>query len=392
MAKPKQILFISHNAGYTGAPIVFLNFLKWFKKHSDIPFQILLRDGGLLEKEFRTLAPVCILSTGIQGFWGRQLNRIGLDKAVDYLVKSQVRRNFLDDNIALIYSNTVTNGVILDALSYLNCPVITHVHELEQWIQNHTGLDKFNLAKTNSSHFVAVSDAVRQNLLDNHFVPWNKIDVVNEFVPTSLANAIDILQSRHQVCAQEGIPHDALIVGASGTTDWRKGPDLFVKVARQVISQTELPVYFIWVGGESKKFRFAALRNELRLITDFKGRVRFIGFRSNSLKYYAAFDVFALTSREDPFPLVMLETASLGKPIVCFDESGGAREFVSDDCGFVVPYLNVEAMAGKIVQLLRTPDLRNRMGQQAKHKVRSHYDISIIAPKLLKVIERFYMR
>jgi glycosyltransferase involved in cell wall biosynthesis len=62
------------------------------------------------------------------------------------------------------------------------------------------------------------------------------------------------------------------------------------------------------------------------------------------LKYFAAFDVFALVSREDPFPVVCLEAASLGKPIVCFNSSDGEKEFVENDCGFVVPDLDIEIM------------------------------------------------
>jgi L-malate glycosyltransferase len=46
-------------------------------------------------------------------------------------------------------------------------------------------------------------------------------------------------------------------------------------------------------------------------------------------------DGFVLTSREDPFPLVMIEAAWLGKPIVAFN-SGGVSEFVQPGMGTVV--------------------------------------------------------
>ncbi len=81
-----------------------------------------------------------------------------------------------------------------------------------------------------------------------------------------------------------------------------------------------------------------------------------------------------------------LEAASLAKPILCFDRAGGEREFVEDDCGFVVPYLEVEAMAERILQLVASDELRQRMGERAKAKVRERHSTSVSAPRILEVI------
>ncbi|MDQ3814798.1 MAG: glycosyltransferase family 4 protein, partial [Armatimonadota bacterium] len=117
--------------------------------------------------------------------------------------------------------------------------------------------------------------------------------------------------------------------------------------------------------------------------------VQFLGARPNPLDYFAAFDVFALVSREDPFPVVNLEAALVGKPIVCFDGGGGAREFVEDDCGFIVPYLDIENMASKVEELLKSEELRCRLGQRAAQKVRERHDVLIAAPRILNMIRRY---
>ena len=84
-----------------------------------------------------------------------------------------------------------------------------------------------------------------------------------------------------------------------------------------------LPVYFLWVGGDMTNLHSAQILHDaakLRLGDYFK----VLGTVPNPLDFFAAFDVFVLLSREDPFPLVCLEAASLGKPFVCFDNAGGA--------------------------------------------------------------------
>ena len=99
--------------------------------------------------------------------------------------------------------------------------------------------------------------------------------------------------------------------------------------------------------------------------------------------------MFCLTSREDPYPLVNLEVASLGMPIVCFEGSGGSEEFVEDDCGFVVPYLELETMADRVSELLDSTELRRRLGGRAASKVRERHDLEDTAPQILGIIERF---
>jgi len=148
------------------------------------------------------------------------------------------------------------------------------------------------------------------------------------------------------------------------------------------------PVHFLWVGGESDGPRFGALWHDVKNV-GLEKYIHFLGVRPNSLDYFAAFDVFALVSREDPFPLVILEAASLGKPIVCFDGSGGAKEFVENDCGFVLPYLDIQGMADKVVAILQRGELRQHLGSRAAQKVRARHNIESNAPKVLNIIKRF---
>ena len=47
-----EILFVSHDAGRTGAPLILLNFQRWLKKHTSLQFATILRRAGPLEPEF----------------------------------------------------------------------------------------------------------------------------------------------------------------------------------------------------------------------------------------------------------------------------------------------------------------------------------------------------
>jgi hypothetical protein len=49
----KSVLFISHDAFRAGATIILINFLRWFKKNTDIPFHVLICNRGEMETETR---------------------------------------------------------------------------------------------------------------------------------------------------------------------------------------------------------------------------------------------------------------------------------------------------------------------------------------------------
>lgn len=388
----KKILFLSHDASRTGAPIVLLHLLRWLKDNSDLSFHVILRDGGALEPDLSALAMVSKLKPGMSTYtrWiPRGGGRIGLRKTAEMIYLGRLKGRLLREGFGLVYANTVTNGDILEFLSDLRCPVLCHVHELEYWIRYCTDAKEFGQVKKYTQHYIAVSEAVRRNLVANHNIPEEKIDTVYEFIPLPACRGRDVEEDRSKVLRRLNIPQNATIVGASGTFEWRKGPDLFIQLARSIcVREPSKPVHFLWIGGESDGPRFGQMMHDIRH-AGVEEKVHFVGPQSDPLTYFAACDVFAMVSREDPFPLVSLEAASLGKPIVCFDGSGGAKEFVEDDCGYVVPYLDIESMAHRVVQLLDSVELRRRFGQRAADKVRQRHDVSIAAPKILSIIERF---
>lgn len=387
----KKILFITPAAQSTGANIFLLRFFYWLKENSKIPFVTLYGYGEDLEKEFGELSKTFkYLSEDKKGnalgkVFGKISKRYGLRRAS---LKSQIKR----ENIGLIYSNTVVNHEMLSMFEDWDVPVITHCHELESVIQFY-GIDEFGKAKNLTTHFITVSRAAKDNLIENHTIPPDNISLVYGFIPIKEFSEKEKESKKKAVCKELHIPENAFIVGASGTLDWRKAPEIFIKTVENISEKMpDAPIYFVWVGGASKgNFSHFAAKFDVEKL-NLKRRVFFLVHKPNPLDYFAATDVFAMVSREDPFPLVCLEAASLGKPIICFENAGGMPEFVKDDSGFVIPYLDIEAMANKVIELYENPQLKNEMGERAAAKVKKDHDILKSAPKILEIIESFLSR
>jgi glycosyltransferase involved in cell wall biosynthesis len=89
----------------------------------------------------------------------------------------------------------------------------------------------------------------------------------------------------------------------------------------------------------------------------------------------AEYDIFALTSREDCFPLVCLTAAQLGTPIVCFDNGGIPELLEACDGGRVVPYPDLSAMADAVQDLAADPAGRAAAGDRARAHVLAHHQL-----------------
>jgi lipopolysaccharide biosynthesis protein/glycosyltransferase involved in cell wall biosynthesis len=354
LPKTWTILFISHDACRAGAQRVLLNVIAWFKRHTAITLKVIcLGDGEWLPK-FKALAETRLWSE-IENVCPRDPNRAILD--------------FCGGRPDLIYGNSVASGRVYEVLKDLRVPILTHVHELEMSIKRYAS-EWIGDVIRHSSHFLACSNQVTKNLITTHGVDPDEISTVLEFIEAGRGNIAAGISQPPQLKAKLGLPVDKkLIVGCGLGMLSRKGADLFLEVARHLRLQNRTDFHCCWVGdfdrtgsNPSMLARFEALKQSEQ------EQVSFVGVKDDPWEYLAAADIFLLPSREDPFPLVALEAADCGLPIVCFEGAGGIPDFVGKDCGAVVPLEDSEAMAREVALLLDDDAKRQALGAKAREK------------------------
>jgi glycosyltransferase involved in cell wall biosynthesis len=380
-----KILFISHSALRTGAPIGLLAFIRWLHDSTECTFSILLAAPGPLEAEFRELGPTLTLG---KSFLSRtRLGRRCRQFLPRYLWPDnrRARRFFAARGFDVIYSNTITNGALLANFDPIPVPVLTHVHELAFWIDR-AGPENLAQVRTRSTRYIAASGAVRDHLVQARQFPSGRISVIYEHIRG--LPAVPTPAERASARSALGIPPDAFVVGGCGAEHWRKGRDLIPQllVALRRL-RPQLQIRFLWVGRSGTPEEERGLRSDLAA-AGFSTAFHSTGEIENPFRYFPAFDVFALLSRDDPYPLACLEVAATEVPVVCFADAGGIPEFVQDSCGCAVPYLDVEAFASSIVGLADDANRAKRCGQLAREKVARENLVTTTGPRLLAEIER----
>lgn len=370
-----QVLFVSHDASMAGAQAVLLGVISWFKDHTNIDLKILCLNGGGWLHRFTALGDTLVLD---------ELRKKGASD--DELVRRI--EEFCGGRPDLVYGNSMVAGREYRLLGRLGAPIVTHLHELEMSIKRYAASWVDEVLK-HSGHFIACSTPVGENLVRNHGVDPSRITTAHASVRPDSSIRIADDEEKRRVRKRLGLMDDKLLVFGCGIgMASRKGADLFIDAARALRARGMDNFHFYWVGGFDAKEhddRHGVWAGQLNAMSKegLDGYVTFLGFRDNPREFLQAGDVFLLTSREDPFPLVALEAAECGLPVVCFAEAGGMPGFVGEDAGFVVPYGDAEAMAEKVAVLMKDKELRLRLGARGREKLLSGFTFDQTTPHVL---------
>jgi glycosyltransferase involved in cell wall biosynthesis len=369
------ILFVSHDANRGGAQLVLLNVIEWFKLHTAMRIKILCLDGGEWLPRFEALGDTILL----QDLLARTTARFEPDIRNPLL-------DFCGETPALIYGNSVASGRIYPALKPLGVPIVTHFHELETSIRRYAASWIGDVLKQ-TTQFIACSEAVRDNLIKHHRVAGAKISLAHASIKPDAAVHPLTPAERTALRKELGLAAGKhLVFGCGIGMPFRKGADLFIQVARQLARQQQGKFHCYWIGGfdpNERDPKHGVWGDHLKKLTAAESRyITFLGPQDNPRKWLRAADVFLLPSREDPFPLVVLEAAECSVPIICFDKAGGMPRFVDKDAGCVVPFGDVKAMARQAGALLKDKPKRLRLGAQARQKLLARFTVEATSPRI----------
>lgn len=174
----------------------------------------------------------------------------------------------------------------------------------------------------------------------------------------------------------------AKVVVAVGRLTRQKGFDLLIRAFRSVADAH--PDWELRIFGTGKE---RASLERLIATKALGTSVRLMGRTDDVGKELAGASIFALSSRFEGLPMVLLEAMSVGLPAVSFDCPRGPRDVISDGTnGFLVPEGDVRSFAARLCQLIEHPEGRASMGAAARHRSRS-YALDRVGPRWEELID-----
>lgn len=343
---------------------------------------------GVALDHFRAMGVECVVMPppGALGRYGGAVLRAGvlgrLKSAFD-LVRYNFRlaRFLRNRNINVIYANCVRAQLSVGLAAWLaRVPSILYIKgELANPI-----IDRLSIVLASRVLFFCT-----QNRGDRypHFIRWfgRKIDILKIGMDPALIAAVD--HRNHSDLRQElGIDPSCLNVVVLGQLYRPKGQHYAIEALSRLIG--EFPQVRLYLVGDHVIEEYRPYKAELEALIGRYGlaqQVRFTGWRKDALEIVSMMDIVIHPSLAEGFGRAVLESMALGKPVVA-SAVGGLREAIQDGRnGYLVVPGDVEAIAQRWRELLSSPELRQRLGQEARRTVFADYLIDDKVTRLAEI-------
>lgn len=340
-----KIVLIGHSSDKGGAEILLKNIAEELRRQ-DVEIVILLKRDGPLVEEYERIAPTFLIDDGEKiEFFATELAKHGYESAI---------------------LNTVLTGDLTPLLDMHGYYTINLIHELPGVIDI-LNAGEFAYMIGEVSHLVVFpSSYVAEKFEELFEIKRDKL-----IQPQGFYNRYDNFnrqKSRQTLEDKYNIPKDNDIILNVGFAEKRKGFDLFYETSQKLKDDK---FTFFWAGAidDDMKEKYLDRVNDADNII-FTG---FISDKDELMAYYDACDIFLLTSREDPFPSVVLEAFNAKKPVVAFENAGGFQDIViNNETGYLVDFESTDGLVEKIRLLSADESLRQRMGENAKRICEQH--------------------
>jgi len=368
--------FSQKSGSYEG---VFENLSKYFSKKYKI--KILCAKKGKNEKKFEKSQYV-----EIHRFPIPNINYFFLGMNIDYLFLSiQVRKYFKE--------HTVNKGDIIIANGLVALDVLNKNYFLRMGQPAHTFIKNMEIAKNEVTPLTRVARLLHykfQSILE-------KRGVVN-----AQALILPSVETRNHIFSNyggktkpyfipfAGIDHDLfqrgkdlnfngrnILVISAGKEKIRKGIIYLERVLPSIFEKHK-DVNVVHVGS---KFKW-------NLPKKYKNRINIVGkVPWNKIKdYFMSSDFFVITSLQEGFPNVILESMSSGCPILTSDLDG-VKEYINHmGSGYVFERGNTKELEKGINYMLNNPKKLKKFSEKAKQKAKK-LDYSTYSKELLHFLE-----
>lgn len=325
-SSPEKIVVVSHDAYPHGAQFLALNLCRALTSKFGMDVDCVILGEGSLVGQFENVARV------------HQLAREDQDGEKARALARRLRAS----GASVAICNTTVSGLFARVMSEAGFKVVCLVHELPQIIASYRLEAHAAAIAQCASKVVCAADLVGDSFTRITGLDRSKLLIRPQGVykRNTLRQDVEKGDARAAARRELGIADDCRLVIGVGYADLRKGFDLFLEAAELMGERDK--VVFMWIGHHDIGL-MPRLQSRIDALVE-AGKLVLSGLQSNTDPYYAAADLYVLTSREDPYPSTVLEALDVGLAIVGFAGATGTTRLIEETGGTLVPQLDVAAL------------------------------------------------
>jgi glycosyltransferase involved in cell wall biosynthesis len=229
-----------------------------------------------------------------------------------------------------------------------------------------------------ADHVTAISAATRDALITYENMPESKIRVIyNGLDDSPYLGTLGDAELKRSL----GVGVDARVLGTVARLDPIKNHKMMIKALAKVL-KTCPDTFLVIVGDGPERATLESFAIDRQVFS----HVVFTGFREDVYRYLKIMDLFLLTSFSEGTAMTLLEAMACGIPCIA-TKVGGNPEIVADgETGFLIPDDEEQALAERILCLLRSRDLLKQMGAAGRKKFEERFTVQ----KMVRSYQELY--
>ncbi len=368
MGEKKKIFFFIYQLGSGGAARTMLNLLNNIDLNQFEPTLITLNYEGdyekYLKKEITFIKlPTRRLRSGIVPF-----SQIIKKEKPDIIFSTIPNYNLIAITARLLSGHNAKNIVREAAL-------------LGTEGKFNANLKLYGIAYRFSKKVVALSEGVKQNIIQNYKVSPKKVKVI--YNPVDVENIETLMKQDNIAKEYQSIfnnPKEKVIITAGRLVDDKDQATLISAFAEL---RKNITANLIILGeGELK----GKLKKQVKAL-NLEKAVFFVGFQENPYAYFNKADIFVLSSKREGFGHVLTEALATRIPIISTDAKPGAAEVLDNGkYGLITPVGDSSALAGQMEEVLNWDDeKRSQVTEKGWERA-----VSFRAEKIVKEYEKLF--
>ncbi|MGN6695584.1 MAG: glycosyltransferase family 4 protein [Aquihabitans sp.] len=356
---------IVRDLGRTGVPIALTRLATWAGTQAAIDLHVVARHDGPLRAELEA-AGIAVVALEPEASRSRaatlaaSASRLGRTDAGAAVLGAAWRRRIrtLPAPATVLVQGAGAWPVATALRACDTARVVVHLHELAIGLQRSVAPAALP-ALAAADQVLAVAEPVAA-LARSFGVPGDRIEIV----PGTVEPARRIDRGRT----------DVVTVGEAG---WRKGTDRAIAAAH-VLRRTDPGLRWHWIGRPPEPGWDYAVGADLPLVHH----------RPTADPWTVVPGAAALVvpSREDPLPLVALEAAVRGIPVIAHPGAGGLDDLLADGRGWLVDPTDPRELAATVAEVAATRPRREP--DALREHVTRHHAVDVVGPRWLDALVR----
>jgi O-antigen biosynthesis protein len=369
-----KLLIVSHDAHIDGAPLLILHVAQIAQREFGMEITTALLGQGPLREDFGQIGPVIDFT---KPDWR------AMPCAADVKSRTAQLARLRASGYEHALCSTTVSGVLVPLLHECGFKTTVLVHELPALLKRLKMDETAATVARLADQVVFPAPFVRDRFMTLAALDHSRITIRPQglFRNNPFRDRRDVARSRLEAAPGLG-PGGALVVGA-GPADHRKGIDIFCQVAVGVL-RNDPTARFVWIGDDDKD-----LARECRswlAVLGLANKIHFLGLIKDPdtyASYMAGADIFLMTSREDPFPSVVMDAMAAGIPVVGFRDAGGFTDLLEGGAGLLVPFEDRAAMTVAVTSLIRQPEAAKARGSIGRQTIDTRFQFQDYVRDLL---------